>query len=89
MSDGSTPIELVVVFRKKVSVDRAVRVMSVQGYPYRKGRDSSRGKIYVSKTGPAFLVTVETRAEQEFIRRVGRRFSVHEVYRADWSKCKD
>lgn len=88
-SNDNASIELVVVFRKRVSVDRAIRVMDLCGHPYRKGRDSSRGRIYASKTGPAFVATVDARAEPEFIRRVGRRFSVYEVYRADWSKCKD
>lgn len=83
-------IELVVVFIKSVELEAAQDILNKAGVNYRKGMDSSRGKLYWYSTGPKFILTFETEQEKERIQLEFEKVKkIHEVYTPDWDKCKD
>lgn len=89
MNSDEPIIEMVVVFKKKIPLEAAGKIMDAQGCPYREGMDSSRGKIYFYKTGPKFRVEVKQDEFQEFVKRLERLSEVYEVYKANWNIIKD
>ena len=84
-----TMIDMVVVFKKEIVEDHAEKIMESFNYSYRKGMDSSRGKIYFYKTGPKFIVEIRTANRDSFIAQVEKCIEVYEVYQADWKIIKD
>jgi hypothetical protein len=83
-------LELVVVFKKMIEPDAAKAMLDSSGVNYRKGMDSSRGKIYFYSTGPKFILTFETQQDlEQFQARYDNKEGIHEIYVADWTKCKD
>lgn len=58
--------------------------------PYRKGMDSSRGKIYFYSTGPKFILTFADEVQREkFIGAYQATENIHELYEPDWDIQKD
>lgn len=85
-----TAIELIVVFTKQVTREEAEGILVNTGVPYRKGMDSSRGKLYFYSTGPKFILTFDTVEERSrTITALEALQQLHEVYIPDWTKCKD
>lgn len=83
-------LALIAVFKKEVEAASAEAMLSGLQVKYRKGMDSSRGKLYFYSTGPKFILTFETEADKERIRRaLDDAGELHEVYEPDWDKCKD
>jgi len=83
-------IELIVVFKKEIGLESAQAILGNAGVNYRKGMDSSRGKLYFYKTGPKFILTFETEQQKETIATGFEKLNeVYEVYTPDWDKCKD
>lgn len=83
-------IELVVVFKKDVELQRAQEILDGAGATYREGMDSARGKIYFYNTGPKFILTFDTDEERDqFDREHQFLMEVHEIYHPDWTKRKD
>jgi hypothetical protein len=84
-------IELVIVFKKGVTLDEANAMLGNSGVRnYREGMDSSRGKIYFYGTGPKFILTFDTPEEkQTFLSASKGAGIVHEMYTPDWTKRKD
>ena len=83
-------IELVIVFKKEIEMDNAKAILDVAKINYRKGMDSSKGKIYFYNTGPKFILTFTTTQQRdEFMAAFKGKKEVHEIYRPDWSITKD
>ena len=84
-------IELIVVFKKDVTLDEADSMLkNSEVGSYRKGMDSSRGKIYFYSTGPKFILTFDTAQEKEkFMSDNKGAAIIHEMYTPDWTKRKD
>lgn len=82
--------EVIVVFKKEIEISNAESILESAGTKYRKGMDSSRGKIYFYSTGPKFILTFDTkRARELFISAFKDRKEIHEVYIPDWNITKD
>lgn len=82
--------ELIVVFKKDVVRENAHALLITTGIPFRKGMDSSRGKIYFYATGPKFILTFETSQQREkFILDYQDSENIHELYEPDWKIQKD
>ena len=83
-------IELIAVFKKNVEPEQARELLDKAGVVYRKGMDSSRGKIYFYSTGPKFILTFQSEeARERFISQHARRSEFHELYVPDWKVQKD
>ena len=65
-------------------MDNALARLENSGVPYRKGIDSSKGKIYFYNTGPKFILTFETgKNRDEFIAEYENKKEVYEIYPPD------
>ena len=83
-------IELVAVFKKDIQPQQAQELLDKIGVKYRKGMDSSRGKLYFYSTGPKFILTFERQSDKEtFIAQHAKMEAFHEIYTPDWTKHKD
>jgi hypothetical protein len=83
-------IELVVVFKKGIEVQAAQVILDKMGIQYRKGMDSSKGKIYFYNTGSKFIITFGTQLQKEkWITDYQNLPDVYETYTPDWTKRKD
>jgi hypothetical protein len=83
-------IELVIVFKKEIELDKALAILDGTGIKYRKGMDSSKGKIYFYSTGPKFILTFETNERKDaFITEYENKKEVYEIYAPDWAITKD
>ena len=83
-------IELIMVFKKEISLRKSKIILNKIGVKYREGMDSSRGKIYFYSTGPKFILTFETEEEKDkFENKYQELNEVHEIYTPDWDKRKD
>ncbi|MDO1451457.1 hypothetical protein Q0590_34605 [Rhodocytophaga aerolata] len=83
-------IELVAVFKKDIQLSQAQELLDKTGISYRKGMDSSKGKLYFYSTGPKFILTFESQADKEtFIAQHAKKEAFHELYTPDWTKQKD
>lgn len=83
--------ELIVVFKKYVTVERAEEVLRDNGVTvYREGMDSSKGKIYFYSTGPKFIVTFSSLEQKEKFAGANKNHKdIHEIYTPDWNLQKD
>ncbi|TAL61815.1 MAG: hypothetical protein EPN85_03910 [Bacteroidetes bacterium] len=85
-----TPIELIAVFKKEVSMQNAKAILYKSKVKYREGMDSSRGKIYFYKTGAKFVLTFSTISDKEyFISNHKETKEIFELYTPDWRIQKD
>ncbi|UYQ91464.1 hypothetical protein MKQ68_15330 [Chitinophaga horti] len=83
-------IELITVFKKDIGQPDAEKLLAAHQLTYRKGMDSSRGKLYFQRTGPKFILTFDSDAAREaMITLLEQQENIHEVYIPDWTKCKD
>lgn len=83
-------IELILVFKKDVSLKKAKTFLNNTSIPYGEGMDSSRGKIYFYNTGPKFILTFETEQERnQFELEYQNSEEIHEIYIPDWKIQKD
>ncbi len=83
-------LELIVVFIKGIEVQKAQILLDKTGIAYRKGMDSSRGKLYFYNTGPKFILTFPSQQEKEkFITDHQNAKAIYELYTPDWTKRKD
>ena len=57
-------IELILVFKKEISLQKAQIILDKMEVKYIEGIDSSKGMIYVFNTGPKFILTFETKFEK-------------------------
>lgn len=82
--------ELIAVFKKDVTREDAQALLTATGVQFRKGMDSSRGKIYFYATDPKFILTFETAQQREkFMRDHQSSEIIHELYEPDWKIQKD
>jgi hypothetical protein len=88
MSSNSI-IDMVIVFKKEIPIEKAREIMEAQSCPYKEGMDSSRGKSYFYKTGPKFIAKIDREEVQKFIKQLESLSEVYEVYKADWNIIKD
>jgi len=83
-------IELIIVFKKEIELQNARQILDNAGVEYRKGMDSSKGKVYFYNTGPKFIVSFKTEKAKNDFRSMSENLSeVHEIYSPDWSIRKD
>ncbi len=83
--------ELIVVFKKDVSDERTLEIINSFGVKYRKGMDSSKGKIYFYSTGEKYILTFATEEEKDKFSWKHHQFmlEIHQIYEPDWDKQKD
>ncbi|PKL72112.1 hypothetical protein CVV26_02900 [Candidatus Kuenenbacteria bacterium HGW-Kuenenbacteria-1] len=83
-------IELVVVFKKDISFEKADKIMKQTHFDYRQGSDLSRDKIYSQNTGPKFIVDFikfssnSKDMKDRFINKYKAIPEIYEMYQADW-----
>lgn len=87
--DTSPTVDMIVVFKKNVPVEKANSILFEKGYIFYEGMDSSKGKQYYLTTGPKYIVKVPPEKVAAFIDETKNIFQVYEVYRADWTIEKD
>lgn len=86
-----TKPELIIVFKKNVSDEEAEKLMKSFGSSYRKGMDSSKGKIYFYNTGPKYILTFETPEKKSDFKTNYYHFlpEIHQIYEPNWDIHKD
>ncbi|HEY5824272.1 MAG TPA: hypothetical protein VIT44_07905 [Cyclobacteriaceae bacterium] len=83
--------ELIVVFKKDVSEEKELEIIQSFGIKYRKGMDSSKGRIYFYATGGKYILTFDgDEAQLDFMRK-GHQFmlEIHQIYEPNWDIQKD
>ncbi|KOY85784.1 hypothetical protein AD998_06100 [bacterium 336/3] len=81
---------LVVVFKKGIAKNVAKTIMEATKYPYWEGMDSSKGKVYFSKTGEKYHILFPNDAElKAFQERYKNTPEIYEIYIPDWNIQKD
>lgn len=86
---STTSIEMVVVFKLDVPVEKANSILFEREYIFRSGMDKSRGKKYAHETGPKFIVQVPKEKIEQFNQEMKSIPQIFEVYRADWTVNND
>ncbi len=86
---SGTGIEMVVVFKLEVPVEKANSILFEKEYIYREGMDSSKGKKYFRETGPKFIVQVPKEKMEQFSLEMKGIPQIYEIYQADWTINKD
>lgn len=82
--------ELIVVFKKDITIEDAAMKLDEFYIQHRQGMDSSRGKAYFYETGPKFIVTFDTHNEKEtFIANCQQLPGIYEIYIPNWDINKD
>lgn len=81
--------EIIVVFKKEVSLKKARKIMTKFDLPHREGSDNSKGRIYFYKTGPKFILHVDKDKSNAFIQGCSKTPQIFECYLADWELIKD
>ncbi len=82
-------IEFVVVFRPDVPVEKASSILYEREFIFHEGSDSSRGKKYISETGPKFIVQVPKEKVETFHMQMKAIPQIYEIYQPDWNINKD
>lgn len=86
----TTPVELMIVFKKEVPMQKAKAILYKSRVKYRERMDSSRGKIYFYRTGPKFVLTFNTLSDKKyFISTHKETKEIFELYTPDWCIQKD
>lgn len=81
---------LVVVFKKNITKNMTQTIMEATKYPYWEGMDSSKGKVYFSKTGEKYHVLFPNDAElKAFQEKYKNTPEIYEIYIPDWEIQKD
>ena len=86
---SSTAIEMVVVFKTEIPVEKANSILYEKEYIFHAGSDNSKGKKYSQETGPAFIVQVPKEKIEQFNLEMKTIPQIYEVYRADWTAKKN
>ncbi len=91
MSTREEKNELVIVFKKAVSEEEALKKMNSFEVNFRKGMDSSKGKIYFYNTGSKYIISFENQEQKEKFQYQHYEFlsEIHQIYEPDWDICKD
>lgn len=84
-------IELIVVFKKSVSEETSEEIIKSFNIPYRKGMDSSKGKIYFYATGSKYILTFKDADHKSDFQKNRYQFKteIHQIYEPDWDIQKD
>jgi hypothetical protein len=82
-------IDIVVVFKPDVPVEKANSLLFEKEYIFHEGMDSSRGKKYYQETGPKYIVKVPMDKIEAFNAEMKVIPQIYEIYRADYSVNKD
>lgn len=86
---SSTAIEMVVVFKTEIPVEKANSILYEKEYIFHVGSDNSKGKKYSQETGPKFIVQVPKEKIEQFNLEMKTIPQIYEVYRADWTAKKN
>jgi hypothetical protein len=83
-------ISVVVVFKKEIEAINAHKWMNETGYYFHEGADSSKGKIYHSKTGKKFhLFFPNEQEKKDFLKKYQTSPEIYEIYEPNWNIFKD
>lgn len=83
-------ISMVVVFKKEIAKKVAQKWMDETGYYFHEGADSSKGKIYHSKTGEKYHIIFPNEVEKEkFLKKYQSSPEIYEIYEPNWEIMKD
>ena len=82
-------IELVVVFKPDVPVEKASSILFEKEFIFHEGMDSSKGKQYYRETGPKFIVQVPKEKIETFHLQMKNIPQIYEIYQPDWTMNKD
>jgi hypothetical protein len=86
---STTAVEMVVVFKSEVPVEKANSILFEREYIFSEGMDSSKGKKYSQETGPKFIVQVPKDKIAAFKIEMKNIPQIYEIYEADWTINKD
>jgi len=87
--NSSTDIEMVVVFKIDVPIEKASSLLFEKEYIFHTGMDNSKGKKYSQETGPKYIVQVPKDKIDAFNLDMKSIPQIYEIYQADWSINKD
>jgi hypothetical protein len=83
-------MSMVVVFKKEISEKNTQEWLDKTGYYFHTGADSSKGKIYHSKTGKKYHIYFPNEAEKtEFLKKYQNQPEIYEIYEPNWDIIKD
>ncbi|MCU0447320.1 MAG: hypothetical protein MUE85_20685 [Microscillaceae bacterium] len=81
---------LVVVFKKEILEKTTQQWMNETGYYFYSGADSSKGKVYHSKTGQKYHIIFPNEAEKtQFLNKYQASPQIYEIYEPNWNLFKD
>jgi hypothetical protein len=81
---------LVMVFKKEIAKNTTQAIMEATKYPYWEGMDSSKGKVYFSKTGEKYHILFPNDTElKAFQEKYKNTREIYEIYIPDWEIQKD
>ncbi len=81
---------LIVVFKKETEESIAEKIMEASDYPFWKGMDSSKGKIYFYKTGNKYHILFPSELEKDsFKKKFEVKSEIYEIYQPNWESQKD
>ncbi|HPS86554.1 MAG TPA: hypothetical protein PLY36_07405 [Spirochaetota bacterium] len=86
---STTTLEMIVIFKADVPVEKANSILFEKEYIYHEGMDSSKGKKYFQETGPKFIVQVPKDKVETFNLEMKNIPQIYEIYQADWTETKD
>lgn len=86
---STASIEMVVVFKTEVPVEKANSILFEREYIFHSGMDKNRGKKYAHETGPEFIVQVPKEKIEQFRQEMKSIPQIFEVYQAEWTANKD
>ncbi len=82
-------VEMIVVFKIDVPVEKASSILFEKEYIFHEGIDSSKGKKYYQETGPKYIVQVPKDKLAAFNLEMKSIPQIYEIYQADWTISKD
>lgn len=86
---SSTSIEVMVVFKLDVPVEKASSILFEKEYIFHSGTDNSKAADYMKNTGPKFIVQVPGEKVETFYLQMKNIPQIYEIYMPDWKPGKD
>jgi hypothetical protein len=82
--------ELIVVFKKGVDEDFAIKILKLLNINFENRSDSSRGKVYFYNHGPQLLLKFSSDEEiNNFQNKAKEIEEIFEIYKPNWNIAKD
>ena len=82
-------VEMVVVFKIEVPIEKASSLLFEKEYIFHEGMDNSKGKEYLKKTGPKYIIQIPKEKITAFNLEMKKIPQIYEIYQADWTVNKN